>query len=103
VLALAELLKARTGGPPPVGLRHGRRVRDLPDELGRHARREHRLSLGDTLDGVDDHRRHRADPLHNHTASGSDWAHLAVNTLIWVVLTLAFGAWRLIGSEVKSA
>jgi hypothetical protein len=42
-------------------------------------------------------------PLQDHTASGSDWAHLAVNTLIWVVLPLAFGAWRLMRSEVTSA
>lgn len=42
-------------------------------------------------------------PLQDHTASGSDWTHLAVNTLIWVVLPLAFGAWRLMRSEVKSA
>ena len=42
-------------------------------------------------------------PLQNHDASGKDWAHLAVNTLIWVVLPLAVGAWRLMRSEVKSA
>jgi ABC-2 type transport system permease protein len=42
-------------------------------------------------------------PLQDHSASGSDWAHLAVNTLIWVVLPLAFGACRLMRSEVKSA
>jgi energy-coupling factor transporter ATP-binding protein EcfA2 len=42
-------------------------------------------------------------PLQDHTASGSDWTHLAVNTLIWVVLPLAVGAWRVMRSEVKSA
>lgn len=42
-------------------------------------------------------------PLQDHTASGSDWAHLAVNTLIWVGLPLAVGIWRVMRSEVKSA
>ncbi len=42
-------------------------------------------------------------PLQDHSASGSDWTHLAINTLIWVVLPLAVGAWRLMRSEVKSA
>jgi ABC-2 type transport system permease protein len=42
-------------------------------------------------------------PLQDHDASGSDWTHLAVNTLIWVVLPLAAGAWRVLRSEVKSA
>jgi ABC-2 type transport system permease protein len=42
-------------------------------------------------------------PLQNHDATSKDWAHLAVNTLIWVVLPLAAGAWRLLRSEVKSA
>jgi ABC-type transport system involved in multi-copper enzyme maturation permease subunit len=42
-------------------------------------------------------------PLQDHTASGDDWTHLAVNTLIWVVLPLVLGAWRIMRSEVKSA
>jgi ABC-type transport system involved in multi-copper enzyme maturation permease subunit len=45
------------------------------------------------------------DPLTSQSmASTSDaWAHLTVNTLIWVVIPIVVGVWRLLRSEVKSA
>ncbi len=42
-------------------------------------------------------------PLQTHTMTGEDWVHLAVNTIIWVVLPLALGVLRIMRSEVKSA
>jgi ABC-type transport system involved in multi-copper enzyme maturation permease subunit len=43
------------------------------------------------------------DPLTTHDVSAEDWKHLAVNTLLWVVIPMAVGVWRLLRSEVKSA
>ena len=33
--------------------------------------------------------------------SGSEWAHIVVSTIIWIVLPLAFGIYRIMRSEVK--
>jgi ABC-type transport system involved in multi-copper enzyme maturation permease subunit len=33
--------------------------------------------------------------------SGSDWAHLATGTLLWVAVPAAIGVWRVLRSEVK--
>lgn len=43
------------------------------------------------------------DPLTTHDATAEDWKHLAVNTVIWIVIPMAVGVWRLLHSEVKSA
>jgi ABC-type transport system involved in multi-copper enzyme maturation permease subunit len=43
------------------------------------------------------------DPLTNHDVSATEWKHLAVNTVLWVVIPMAVGVWRLLRSEVKSA
>ncbi len=43
------------------------------------------------------------EPLLEGTISGTQWAHLAVSIVIWVVLPLAAGMWRVVHSEVKSA
>ena len=40
-------------------------------------------------------------PLVQGDASGSDWAHLAVSGLLWLVLPLIVGTWRVLGAEVK--
>ena len=32
---------------------------------------------------------------------GKDWAHLFVTTLVWLVLPLALGLWRILRAEVK--
>ncbi|MGH3472214.1 MAG: ABC transporter permease [Nocardioidaceae bacterium] len=42
-------------------------------------------------------------PLQDHSMNGSDWAHLAVTTLIWVILPLVLGYIRVLRSEVKSS
>jgi len=42
-------------------------------------------------------------PIFEGELTGRDWAHIAVASLIWVVLPLALGLWRLTRSEVKSA
>jgi hypothetical protein len=33
--------------------------------------------------------------------SGREWAQLATGTLIWIVLPLVLGAWRMLRAEVK--
>src|SRR5262245_6880912 len=43
------------------------------------------------------------DPLSNMDMTGSDWWHLTVNTLLWLVLPLAVGVWRVLRTEVTSA
>jgi ABC-type transport system involved in multi-copper enzyme maturation permease subunit len=40
-------------------------------------------------------------PLVEGDLSGAQWAHLAVSGLIWLVLPLALGAWRVLRAEVK--
>jgi ABC-type transport system involved in multi-copper enzyme maturation permease subunit len=40
-------------------------------------------------------------PLVDGDLSGDDWAHLAVSGLIWLVLPLAVGLWRVLRAEVK--
>jgi ABC-2 type transport system permease protein len=35
------------------------------------------------------------------TIQGKDWAHLVVAGLIWLVLPLAIGVWRIRRAEVK--
>lgn len=42
-------------------------------------------------------------PLIDGNISGMQWAHLAVSVLIWVVVPLTAGMWRVTRSEVKSA
>jgi ABC-type transport system involved in multi-copper enzyme maturation permease subunit len=42
-------------------------------------------------------------PLSEHTADGGDWARLAVAALIWVVVPMALGWFRLLHRELKSA
>lgn len=42
-------------------------------------------------------------PLFEGKMHGDDWAHLAVSVLIWVVVPLALGLWRMIRNEVKSS
>jgi ABC-type transport system involved in multi-copper enzyme maturation permease subunit len=42
-------------------------------------------------------------PLSAHDADGGDWARLAVAALIWVVLPMAIGWFRLLHRELKSA
>lgn len=39
----------------------------------------------------------------NDGMTSSDWKHLVVNTLVWVVVPISIGIWRLLRSEVKSA
>jgi ABC-2 type transport system permease protein len=40
-------------------------------------------------------------PLINGTVSGSEWGHLVTSGLIWLVLPLAIGVWRIRRAEVK--
>jgi len=40
-------------------------------------------------------------PLIDGTIAGKEWAHLAVSGLIWLVLPLALGVWRVLRAEVK--
>jgi ABC-2 type transport system permease protein len=40
-------------------------------------------------------------PLIDGTIEGKDWAYLATTTLIWLVLPLAGGLWRIFRAEVK--
>jgi ABC-type transport system involved in multi-copper enzyme maturation permease subunit len=40
-------------------------------------------------------------PLYDATMTGKDWAQFAVSGLIWFVLPLAVGIWRLLRAEVK--
>jgi ABC-type transport system involved in multi-copper enzyme maturation permease subunit len=42
-------------------------------------------------------------PLSAHDADGGDWARLAVAALIWVVVPMAIGWFRLLHRELKSA
>jgi ABC-type transport system involved in multi-copper enzyme maturation permease subunit len=42
-------------------------------------------------------------PLSEHVADAGDWARLAVASLIWVVIPLALGWFRLLHRELKSA
>lgn len=40
-------------------------------------------------------------PLIDGTIAGKEWAHLAVSGLIWLVLPLVLGLWRVLRAEVK--
>lgn len=40
-------------------------------------------------------------PLIEGTVTGEDWAHLAVSGLLWLVLPLVIGVWRIFRAEVK--
>ncbi|WP_028642941.1 ABC transporter permease [Nocardioides sp. URHA0020] len=40
-------------------------------------------------------------PLIDATMTGEDWAHFAVAGLIWLVLPLTIGVWRVLRAEVK--
>jgi ABC-type transport system involved in multi-copper enzyme maturation permease subunit len=40
-------------------------------------------------------------PLFDASMKGDDWAQLAVAGLIWVVVPVAFGLWRILRAEVK--
>ncbi|MCW2791427.1 MAG: hypothetical protein JWO76_525, partial [Nocardioides sp.] len=40
-------------------------------------------------------------PLVDATMTGEDWAHFAVSGLIWLVLPLSIGLWRVLRAEVK--
>jgi ABC-2 type transport system permease protein len=40
-------------------------------------------------------------PLVDASMTGEDWAHFAVSGLIWLVLPLAIGIWRVLRAEVK--
>jgi hypothetical protein len=40
-------------------------------------------------------------PLLEGQMTGEQWAQLGTSTLVWVVLPLAFGTWRVLRSEVK--
>ena len=42
-------------------------------------------------------------PLFDAQMQGDDWAKLAVSVLIWLVLPLTLGIWRMVRSEVKSS
>jgi ABC-2 type transport system permease protein len=41
------------------------------------------------------------DPLIQGTIAGKDWAYLATTTLLWVVLPVVVGIWRIFRAEVK--
>ena len=40
-------------------------------------------------------------PLVDATMTGQDWAHFAVSGVVWLVLPLALGLWRVLRAEVK--
>jgi hypothetical protein len=40
-------------------------------------------------------------PLVDATMTGKDWAYFAVSGLIWLVVPLGVGAWRVLRAEVK--
>ncbi len=40
-------------------------------------------------------------PLVDATMTGEDWAHFAVSGVLWLVLPLAIGLWRVLRAEVK--
>ncbi len=40
-------------------------------------------------------------PLIDATMTDEDWAHFAVSGLIWLVLPLTIGLWRVLRAEVK--
>jgi ABC-2 type transport system permease protein len=40
-------------------------------------------------------------PLVDATMHGQDWAHFAVSGLVWLVLPLTIGLWRVLRAEVK--
>ncbi|NHN55079.1 ABC transporter permease [Calidifontibacter sp. DB0510] len=42
-------------------------------------------------------------PVFDGSMSGEQWAHFLVSTLVWAVLPLAVGMWRMTRAEVKSA
>lgn len=44
---------------------------------------------------------HAQTPLFGATMTGKDWSEFAVSGLIWFVLPLAIGIWRLLRAEVK--
>jgi ABC-2 type transport system permease protein len=40
-------------------------------------------------------------PLFDASMHGKDWAHLAVTGLVWLVLPVALGLWRILRAELK--
>jgi ABC-2 type transport system permease protein len=40
-------------------------------------------------------------PLFDASMHGKDWAHLLVTTLVWLVVPVALGVWRILRAEVK--
>jgi ABC-type transport system involved in multi-copper enzyme maturation permease subunit len=40
-------------------------------------------------------------PLTDHLLSGKEWARLLTTVLVWLVLPLAIGVWRILRSEIK--
>ena len=40
-------------------------------------------------------------PLVDATMTGQDWAHFAVSGVLWLVLPLGIGVWRVLRAEVK--
>ncbi len=43
------------------------------------------------------------EPLFEGKMHGDDWAHLGTSMVIWLVIPLALGVWRMVRNEVKSA
>jgi ABC-2 type transport system permease protein len=41
------------------------------------------------------------EPVYDLTVNGSEWGHLLVSGLLWLVLPLAIGFWRVLRAEVK--
>lgn len=41
------------------------------------------------------------EPVYGLTVHGSDWSHLIVSGLLWLVLPLVVGVWRVLRAEVK--
>ena len=41
------------------------------------------------------------EPLYDMSLDGDEWAHLIVSGVIWLVLPLAIGIWRVLRAEVK--
>jgi ABC-2 type transport system permease protein len=41
------------------------------------------------------------EPLYDMSLDGDEWAHLVVSGIIWLVLPLAVGIWRVLRAEVK--